>query len=95
MLDRGSQFPSGVAGDDKGEKGSESIVKPDKTVSGSQKDKSTARSYNTSSASQEYSLVDEWTMALIFAFGEKCLAFDADYKTDDIGDSDNFVAQSM
>ena len=95
MSDRGSQFPRGVAGDDKGEKGSESIVKPDKTFSGSQKDKSTARSYNASSASQEYSIVDECTMAQIFAYGARCPAFDADYKTDDIGDSDDLVAESM
>ena len=30
-----------------------------------------------------------------FAFGAKCPVFDADYRTDDIGDFDNFIAQSM
>ena len=90
LSDRGSRFLSGVAGDDKGES-SESTRKPDKTVG----DKSTVKSHTASSAFQEYSLVDECPMARIFAYGATCPAFDADHKTDDIGDSDNFVAQSM
>ena len=33
-------------------------------------------------------------IARIFAYGAICPAFDADYKTDDIGDSDDFVSSS-
>ena len=95
LSDQGSRFPSGVAGADKGEKGSENIVKSDNTVSSSQKDKSTAMSDNMGLGSQKDNALDECTMAQVFAYGARCPAFDADCKTDNIGDSDDFIAQSM
>ena len=65
LSDRGSRFPSGVAGDDKGES-SESTKKSDKAVG----DKSTIKSHTASLDFQEYSLSDECPpIARIFAYG--------------------------
>ena len=50
---------SGVAGADKGEKGFDNIVKSDKTLSSSQKDKSTAKSDIPGSGSQKDNSLDE------------------------------------
>ena len=97
LSDRGSRFTSGGAGYDKGES-PESTKKSDRAVG----DKSTIKSHTASSDFQKYSLSDECPLiarslpadcpqiARIFAYGAFGPAFDADYMTDDIGDSDDY-----
>ena len=45
--------------------------------------------------SQKDNALDEGTLAQVCAYRARCPAFDADCKTDDIGDSDDFIAQSL
>jgi hypothetical protein len=89
LSDRGSRFPSGEAGADRGES-PESTMKPAKAVG----DKSTINSHSARSLPADLP-ADDQQVARIFAYGAYGPAFDADYMTDDIGDLDDYVSQAM
>jgi hypothetical protein len=97
LADRGSRFPSGGAGDDRGES-SEGTKKSDRAAG----DKSTVNSH-TASSDLPADMPAELPADFPADVPDECPAFarctgpafDADHMTDDIGDSEDYVSQAM